>query len=220
MDACCNTSWADDDECEAARRSKAGEMIDTCSSRTELQTEYFSLADDFESDTSRPANATPLGTPKAVCARVDKAHRSTSMGGCGGTPRGLARRFSFGNRDSSGGGIAVHAALVLLGFGLALVALRFSASGDTNINHQLERLRDEVRALKDVAVAVTPVPTAAQKAVAGGSLSMGAVAPVVKGNPKCWQGGFSWEFCCHHGHGPLGNSKCWDSHHNHKVCCG
>jgi len=35
-----------------------------------------------------------------------------------------------------------------------------------------------------------------------------AVAP---GNTGCWSGGFSFELCCAHHHGPYGNPQCWDS---------
>eukprot|EP00929_Paragymnodinium_shiwhaense_P028583 TRINITY_DN16546_c0_g3_i1.p1 TRINITY_DN16546_c0_g3~~TRINITY_DN16546_c0_g3_i1.p1 ORF type:complete len:489 (+),score=97.33 TRINITY_DN16546_c0_g3_i1:39-1469(+) len=44
-------------------------------------------------------------------------------------------------------------------------------------------------------------------------------AQPVFGNPACWQGGFSWDNCCHDSFGPAGNPACWDEYFNASTCC-
>lgn len=40
-----------------------------------------------------------------------------------------------------------------------------------------------------------------------------------KGNPECWNGGFTWDHCCHPSLGSGGNAECWDSIYTFARCC-
>ena len=40
-----------------------------------------------------------------------------------------------------------------------------------------------------------------------------------QGNPACWSGTFSYDYCCSSRHGAEGNSECWDGHYSFSHCC-
>lgn len=39
------------------------------------------------------------------------------------------------------------------------------------------------------------------------------------GNPRCWEGTFSFLMCCHELFGPEGNFRCWSGDFNYDFCC-
>eukprot|EP00929_Paragymnodinium_shiwhaense_P023916 TRINITY_DN14863_c0_g1_i1.p1 TRINITY_DN14863_c0_g1~~TRINITY_DN14863_c0_g1_i1.p1 ORF type:complete len:249 (-),score=48.33 TRINITY_DN14863_c0_g1_i1:544-1290(-) len=177
-------------------------------SKQNAETEYFCMAQQDEDDGCYDVAMSPRPSPPTS---------ATS------TPQATRGRLSLGRLGREGGGpssVFAHAALVLLGFGLATFGSQTSwpfssltprapeaeASGASSlggISKELERLRQEVSQLK------------ADKS----SGPAGAPAAGGSGNPACWMQGYTYSLCCHEKFGKKGNPACWDSKHTYKRCC-